>query len=96
MMLGAVLVLTILVALIAVSAWPAIRDWRHEKARSPEADSVAAPAVVPGPGTLEGVLARQLMDQEISRRQYMHAMEALAERDRDRHPLPDLPEDFLF
>jgi hypothetical protein len=45
-----------------------------------------------GPGSLEGVLFAQLADGEITRSQYTRAMEQLAARDEERHPLSVPPE----
>ncbi|MEU4561231.1 hypothetical protein AB0F72_22840 [Actinoplanes sp. NPDC023936] len=39
------------------------------------------------PTTLEGILAGQVVRGEISQRQYLRALENLAARDEERHPL---------
>ncbi|MEU8242721.1 hypothetical protein AB0C07_31080 [Actinoplanes missouriensis] len=39
------------------------------------------------PTTLEGILAGQLVRGEITQRQYLRALENLAARDEERHPL---------
>jgi hypothetical protein len=44
-------------------------------------------AAEPAPQTLEGVLVAQLASGQINRQQYQHAMEGLAARDDERHPL---------
>ena len=49
-------------------------------------DGRAVPAPLP-PESLEGVLVAQLGDGDISRSQYLRAMEQLAARDEERHPL---------
>jgi hypothetical protein len=51
------------------------------------------PAAPRAPESLEGVLAAKLLAGEITTTQYRHALEGLAARDEDRHPLtvpPDL------
>jgi len=92
-MMGSVLVLVFLTTLVAICLWPAVREWRRETTRLPESGMAPEPAVTPRAETLEGVLARQVIGREISKQQYAHAMHGLAMRDRDRHPLPDLPDD---
>ncbi|WP_229074604.1 hypothetical protein [Actinoplanes sp. DH11] len=39
------------------------------------------------PATLEGILTAQLISGEITQRQYLRALENLAARDEERHPL---------
>ncbi|RSM68079.1 hypothetical protein DMB66_14295 [Actinoplanes sp. ATCC 53533] len=81
----------VMVACLAVAAWSAIKEEeKHDKAGS--ASESAQAREVPKPETLEGALVRQLMEREISGRQYRHAMQRLAERDVDRHPLSIPPE----
>lgn len=59
-----------------------------------DAKPVEAVAVASGePESLEGVLVVELLSGDISTVQYRHAVEGLAARDEDRHPLsvpPDL------
>ncbi|MEV4703012.1 hypothetical protein [Actinoplanes sp. NPDC049316] len=89
----AILVITLMAALVVGSSWPAIRDWKRATDQD-EARERAAPAEPVAPAeSLEGVLVRQVIDHEITPRQYRNAMHRLAERDADRHPLPDLPGD---
>jgi hypothetical protein len=83
--------MTMMVACLAVAAWSAVKEEANDdKARS--APDSAQAREVPKPETLEGALVRQLMEREISGRQYRHAMQRLAERDVDRHPLTIPPE----
>jgi hypothetical protein len=51
------------------------------------ADPVPAPRRPAPPESLEGALVAQLTAGDIARRQYLHAMERLAARDDERHPL---------
>jgi len=53
---------------------------------------VPATPASPASESLEGVLVRQLVVGEITRRQYVHAMGKIAARDNDRHPLSVPPE----
>lgn len=85
-MIVMVVVTVVLLAVVAVCAWPALEDWKATDTESPGNDAATATAAAK-PETLEGVLVRQLLSQEISRQQYLHAIERLAERDADRHPL---------
>ncbi len=48
---------------------------------------------VPMPDSLEGVLTAQLLGGEISRRQYVRALERIAARDERRHPM-SVPPDY--
>lgn len=83
--------MTVMVACLAVAAWSAIKEEANDdKARSAPDSGRAREA--PKPETLEGALVRQLMKREISGRQYRRAMQGLAERDDDRHPLTIPPE----
>ena len=67
-------------ALVAAAAWPAVRR-------------ALTPAVVPrprppaGPQSVEGVLVAQLAAGAIGRHQYLRAMEFVARRDAERHPM---------
>jgi hypothetical protein len=62
----------------------------------PFTGGAASPGTPAGPATrpdsLEGVLLAQLATGEINRRQYLRAMELLAARDNERHPLTVPPE----
>lgn len=85
-----VVVLTIvLTAVVVVTAWSAVKDVPADEAEEGPAHR-AAPEL---PETLEGVLAGQLLAGEITAEQYRRAVQGLAERDADRHPLSVPPED---
>lgn len=88
-----VLVFVVMAALIVASSWLAVQDWTRTATSSETKDGADTPTWAALPESLEGVLARQLVDHEITSRQYRKAMHLLAERDADRHPLPDLPGD---
>lgn len=83
--------MTMLVVCLAVVVWSAVNDEANDDKARAAPDSTQA-REVPKPETLEGALVRQLMEREISGRQYRHAMRKLAERDADRHPLTIPPE----
>ncbi|MFL6117407.1 MAG: hypothetical protein ACJ786_39555 [Catenulispora sp.] len=73
-------------------AWSVIL-WPREDPAETDTDQDGR-AVTPAtrPDSLEGVLLVQLVDGEISRRQYVREMERLAARDDERHPLAVPPE----
>ncbi|GAA4587762.1 hypothetical protein BJY16_008330 [Actinoplanes octamycinicus] len=79
------LVLFLLILVLAGACVLAVRGVRAE------ARAAADPLVVPesffAPQSLEGVLCGQLLDGDITRRQYLRSMEGLAARDEERHPL---------
>ncbi|GIE54136.1 hypothetical protein Ani05nite_76700 [Amorphoplanes nipponensis] len=79
------LVTIAMVLFLVVTAWSALREPVPDDGTAAE-ESGPDPAE-PKPETLEGVLVRQLMADEISGPQYRRAMQRLAERDADRHPL---------
>ena len=83
-MIFMVLLTITLAAVVVATAWSAVKDADDTEAQATEAEAVPVPAV---PETLEGVLARQLLDGEITGPQYRRAVQRLAERDADRHPL---------
>ena len=85
-MIFLVLLAVTLVAMVAVTIWSAVADTRSAAADEPPGVDPRVPAVAE-PETLEGVLARQLLDGEITATQYRQAVQRLAERDADRHPL---------
>ncbi|GAA3340510.1 hypothetical protein GCM10020358_28390 [Amorphoplanes nipponensis] len=88
-MLFMVLLTLMLAAVVVATAWSALQD------ADAAGESTGEPAPVPvpaAPESLEGVLARQLLAGEITGPQYRRAVQRLAERDADRHPLA-LPED---
>ena len=73
------------VCMVTVWSWPTV-------AKSPEPSEPSVSRVVE-PESLEGVLVAQRLAGDISATQYRHAIEGLAARDADRHPLsvpPDL------
>ncbi|UQU61775.1 hypothetical protein COUCH_22315 [Couchioplanes caeruleus] len=80
------LILVLTAALVGACAYTV---WPHEAAAGVE-PAGAAPAREPV--TLEGALVTQLVAGEISRPQYMRAMEKLAARDDARHPLAVPPD----
>jgi hypothetical protein len=83
-MIFMVLLTITLAAIVVATAWSAVKDADDAPATKNEAEAVPVPAV---PETLEGVLARQLLEGEITGPQYRRAVQRLAERDADRHPL---------
>jgi hypothetical protein len=79
------LVLTvILLAMVAATVWSAVTDKEPGGAAAQDTEPAPVPAT---PETLEGVLARQVVEGEITASQYRRAVHRLAERDADRHPL---------
>lgn len=94
-MLTVIVMLTLAVVMVVVVVvWPAVEGWNAADAakKSGKGAEPDATAAVPNPETLEGALVRQLLNNEINGRQYLHAMELLAERDADRHPLSMPPD----
>ena len=61
------------------------RRFRGSARVSPGSQGHAEPTAAPT--TLEGILTGQLLSGEISQRQYLRALESLAARDEERHPL---------
>jgi hypothetical protein len=96
----AMLFMTILtvsvLACCSYAVWPSLRSlWSPEGAKPRSSASNAATSVAaraPALESLEGVLVAQLSVGEISRRQYLRAMERIAARDDERHPLAVPPE----
>ena len=91
-MIFLVLLAVTLVAMVAVTVWSAVADSGSAAADEPSEGAPRVPAASE-PETLEGVLARQLLDGEITGAQYRHAVQRLAERDADRHPLSVPPQE---
>ena len=93
-MLFLTLFVLIVVAICVFSVWPKIDGSSANpfRRRTPEAEQrpVGSPTV--RPESLESVLVIQLMAGEITRDQYVHAVEGLAARDDERHPLAVPPE----
>lgn len=71
-----------------VLLWPQTR----QTAAGGGAERPAGSEPGPVPESLEGVLVRQILSGEITRRQYARAMAGLAARDAVRHPL-EVPPD---
>jgi hypothetical protein len=96
MMWFLILFIAAVVTICAVSVWSLPGSERDPAGEHGEAGRTGGePEAVPGsavPGSLEGVLAGQLMSGRISRAQYRRAIEGLAARDEDRHPLAVPPE----
>jgi len=65
---------------------------RPHREDGPDADHAGTAPARRAPESLEGVLVAQLTGAEITRRQYTRAMEQLAARDDERHPLSVPPE----
>jgi len=80
-----------LVVFLIVTAWSSLSGTMTDDVAGPAKNSRQGRESA-RPETLEGVLVRQLMDHEISRLQYRRAVQRLAERDADRHPLTVPPE----
>ncbi|BBH70541.1 hypothetical protein ACTI_72260 [Actinoplanes sp. OR16] len=64
---------------------PRPRRFRGSARVRPGGQGHAEPTATPT--TLEGILAGQLLSGEISQRQYLRALESLAARDEERHPM---------
>jgi hypothetical protein len=82
------LMFMVIVALCMVVVWPIIGVAPGTTGGTIRARTV--PPSVPAmaePRSLEGVLTEQLAEGGINRRQYIRAMESLAARDAERHPL---------
>jgi len=73
------------VCLLTVWSWPNLAE--DAQARRDDRPAQPGPAPATKPESLEGVLVAQLMAGELSTAQYRHAIEGLAARDDDRHPL---------
>jgi hypothetical protein len=79
------LILSLLILVLAAACVLAVRGVRADA--SAEAEPPAVPEALYAPQSLEGVLCAQLMDGEITRRQYVRSMAGIAARDEERHPL---------
>lgn len=93
MVLLVLFVLAVL-AIYAYFVWPMLDDvpanpFKQATASDGQARTDASAA---RPESLEGVLVAQLMTGEITRGQYLRAIEGLAARDDERHPLAVPPE----
>jgi hypothetical protein len=93
----ALLVLFVLAALAiyAFYVWPMLDDAPANPVKQATASDGrvrTGDASAARPESLEGVLVTQLMTGEITRGQYLRAIEGLAARDDERHPLAVPPE----
>ena len=79
------LILSLLILVLAAACVLAVRGVRADV--SAEAESLTVPEALFAPESLEGVLCAQLMDGDITRRQYLRSMAGIAARDDERHPL---------
>jgi hypothetical protein len=86
-----ILFVLIVIAICAVAVWTQ-PDGSPIGQRRAEAAGETAASSSAHPESLEGVLVAQLLAGEISRGQYLRAIEGLAARDDDRHPLTVPPE----
>lgn len=85
-----VLLLVVTVGLVVaavLSLWP---GHGSPSGRGEERED-AGPSPAMRPSSLEGVLVEQLLSGDITRRQYLRAVEHIAARDEHRHPL-NIPE----
>ncbi|GAA2606829.1 hypothetical protein Adu01nite_17300 [Paractinoplanes durhamensis] len=86
----------IVITVLAISAWtwPELAQEAQDakKEPKPEADAKSKSEPEAAPPSLEGVLVTQLMAGQISAGQYRRAVEGLAARDDDRHPMAVPPE----
>ncbi|GAA0468020.1 hypothetical protein FHR83_002868 [Actinoplanes campanulatus] len=81
----AMLILSLLILVLAAACVLAVRGVRADA--SAEAEPLSIPEALFAPESLEGVLCAQLLDGEITRRQYLRSMAGIAARDEYRHPL---------
>jgi hypothetical protein len=79
------LILSLLILVLAAACVLAVRGVRADA--SAEVEPLTIPDTLFAPQSLEGVLCAQLMDGEITRRQYVRSMAGIAARDDERHPL---------
>jgi hypothetical protein len=86
-------VVVMVILAVALGAIVTLCGWAAVTVREPAGTVDHARAAPAPPQTLEGALVLQLLNAEINGRQYLHAMELLAARDADRHPLGVPPED---
>jgi hypothetical protein len=93
MMWFLILFMATVVTISALAVWsvpPANRADEAVDGRGTAGKPAAGPPAAPE--SLEGVLVAQLMSGEISKTQYHRAVEGMAARDDDRHPLAVPPE----
>jgi hypothetical protein len=72
-----------LLAAAALAFWPS----REDRPAGVAPDRAAGHAEPSAPSSLEGVLTGQLIAGEITRGQYLRALEQIAARDEERHPM---------
>ena len=77
-----------------IAVWPLFGAARERPPRPRMSAAAAQPAGTPAgrPQSLEGVLVARLVAGEISGSQYRRAVEGLAARDDERHPMAIPPE----
>ncbi|MFI1991766.1 hypothetical protein [Actinoplanes sp. NPDC020271] len=85
------IVILLWVAALAVGVWAV---WPSTRTATPEPAGDPAVAGQTRPDSLEGVLVSQLIRAEITPQQYRRAVEGLAARDDQRHPM-SVPRDEL-
>jgi len=86
------LLVTGLIAACVFTFWPASGGASQSAADPGRSGNDTSTADRAMPESLEGALVAQLVSGQISGRQYVHAMEMLAARDDERHPLSVPPE----
>ncbi|GAA2607848.1 hypothetical protein [Paractinoplanes durhamensis] len=91
-MLFLLLFWSVVLLIVAFAVWPIIDKSLVDTGASGKAAPDKAPAGEAEPGSLEGVLVSQLGAGVITRGQYMRAMEGIAARDDERHPLTVPPD----
>ncbi|GIF23389.1 hypothetical protein BJ973_000254 [Actinoplanes tereljensis] len=91
-MLFLLLFWSVVLMIAAFAVWPIIDKSRGEAGKSAKASPKAASAGGTEPESLEGVLVSRLSSGLISRGQYTRAMEGIAARDDERHPLTVPPD----
>ncbi|MEU4622723.1 hypothetical protein AB0G04_22480 [Actinoplanes sp. NPDC023801] len=79
----------LLVAMLGLLAAAVLAFWpsEEERAAGTGPDRTAGHAEPSAPSSLEGVLTAQLVAGEITRGQYLRALEQIAARDEERHPM---------
>jgi len=80
-----ILFTAVVMGISALLVWPAIRGTEEESDRPRKATAA-------GPDSLEGVLVAQRYAGAITCGQYLRAMEGIAARDDERHPLSVPPD----
>ena len=91
-MLVLILFMMMTLGAIGYAVWPAIQDAGRDDGQPPTAAADDGAARPHETVSLEGSLVAQLAADEITRRQYIHAMEGLAARDDARNPLAVPPD----